>query len=118
MLGFPGETRDDAERTRSFLSGHAGEIGWLNLALLNLPRDAAWPGSAAADGAPEPAFPRGEEPLGLYRPAPASGGWGRAEARRFLQKELLGDAPIREIAGRTPPWFTSSHAFFFRPSGG
>jgi hypothetical protein len=106
MLGFPGETRGDAERTRSFLSDHAGEIGWLNLAILNLPRDAAWPGSTGEDGAAEPAFLRGEEPLGLYRPVPARGGWGRAEARRFLRKELLGDASIREIA------------VFFRPVAG
>lgn len=117
MLGFPGETREDAERTREFLSGHAGEIGWLNLAIMNLPRDASLPGGPGPDDAPGHAFPRGEETLGLYRPSPARDGWGRAQARRFLQRELLGDASIREIAARTPPWFTSSHAFFFRPSG-
>ncbi|MEW6719356.1 MAG: radical SAM protein [Thermodesulfobacteriota bacterium] len=106
MLGFPGETRDDAERTRCFLADRAGEIGWLNLSILNLPRD-------AEGTCPEYCDP--EEPLGLYRPVPEGDGWGRAQARRFLQRELLGEAAIREIAGRTPPWFTSSHAFFFRP---
>ena len=118
MLGFPGETRGDAERTKAFLSGHAGVIGWLNLAIMNLPRDASLPEDPGAGEAAVRAFPRGAETLGLYRPAPASGGWGRAEARRFLEGELLGDASIREIAARTPPWFTSSHAFFFRSSGG
>jgi hypothetical protein len=53
----------------------------------------------------------------LYRPVPDGGGWGRTQARRFLGKELLGDPRIRRIVTRTPPWFTSSHAFFFRPGG-
>jgi hypothetical protein len=116
MLGFPGETREDAERTREFLSAHAAEIGWLNLAIMNLPRDASLPGEPGPDDAPGRAFPSGVETLGLYRPSPARGGWGRAQARRFLQRELLGDAAIRGIAARTPPWFTSNHAFFFRAS--
>lgn len=118
MLGFPGETRADAELTRRFLADHAGRIGWLNLAIMNLPRDAAWDGAPGEGDAPGRPPPRGEETLGLYRPVPARDGWGRAQARRFLQGELLGDASIREIAGRTPPWFTSSHAFFFRSAGG
>ena len=115
MLGVPGETRDDAERTRAFLAAHAGEIGFLNLSILNLPRDAAVPGMPEEPDLPVPPFPGNGEPLGLYRPVPDRGEWGRAQARRFLQKELLADASIRAIAGRTPPWFTSSHAFFFRP---
>lgn len=101
MLGVPGETRDDASLTLEFLSGHAGEIGFLNLSILNLPRE---------EGPPL----REDQPLGLYRPVPSCGGWGRAEARRFLRERLLGDPSIRAIVARTPPWFTSNHAFFFR----
>jgi hypothetical protein len=115
MLGAPEETEIDAERTRSFLSEHAGEIGFLNLSILNLPRDASWP-EIAGGGAPrEGGFNDEDEPLGLYRRVPASDGWGRAQAKRFLQRRILGDPAIRAIAGRTPPWFGDSHAVFFRP---
>src|SRR3990170_3505480 len=114
MLGAPGETETDAERTLSFLSGHAGEIGFLNLSILNLPRDASWPGLAERGATGEDGSSDGDEPLGLYRPVPAGEGWGRAPARRFLRQRILGDPSIRAIAARTPPWFGDSHAFFFR----
>lgn len=114
MLGAPGETEIDAGRTRSFLSEHAGEIGFLNLSILNMPRGATWPGIVEANAPREGGFNDEDEPLGLYRQAPASDGWGRAQARRFLQKRILGDPAIRAIAARTPPWFGDSHAFFFR----
>jgi hypothetical protein len=114
MLGAPGETETDAERTRSFLAEHAGEIGFLNLSILNLPREASWPGLADGSAPREGGFPDEDEPLGLYRRVPAGDGWGRAQAKRFLQKRILGDPAIRAIAARTPPWFGDSHAFFFR----
>ena len=114
MLGAPGETETDAERTRSFLAEHAGEIGFLNLSILNMPRDASWSGIAEGGAPREGGFNDEDEPLGLYRRVPASDGWGRAQARRFLQKRILGDPAIRAIAARTPPWFGDSHAFFFR----
>jgi hypothetical protein len=114
MLGAPGETEADAERTRSFLSEHAGEIGFLNLSILNMPRDACWTGIAEGGAPREGGFNDEDEPLGLYRPVREGDGWGRAQARRFLQKRILGDPAIRAIAARTPPWFGDSHAFFFR----
>jgi len=113
MLGAPGETETDAERTRSFLAAHAGEIGFLNLSILNLPREASWPGLAEGGVPPERGFQAGG-PLRLYRRVPVSDGWGRAQAQRFLQKRILGDPAIRAIAARTPPWFGDSHAVFFR----
>jgi len=116
MFGAPGETETDAERTRSFLAEHAGEIGFLNLSILNLPRGASWPGGYAGGSASrEDGFPDDDPPLGLYRKVPASDGWGRMQARRFLQRRILGDPAIRAIAARTPPWFGDSHAVFFRP---
>jgi hypothetical protein len=117
MLGVPEETETDAERTRSFLAEHAGAIGFLNLSILNMPRDASWSGSGEGGALREGGFNDEDEPLGLYRRVPASDGWGRAQARRFLQKRILGDPAIRAIAARTPPWFGDSHAFFFRPGG-
>jgi hypothetical protein len=118
MLGIPGETRDDAERTLAFLAKRTGQIGFLNLSILNLPRDAAWEGPPEGCDPGERAISEGNEPLGLYRPMPDRGGWGRTQARRFLSRELLGVPAIREIAGRTPPWFTSNHAVFFRQGPG
>jgi len=114
MLGAPGETETDAERTRSFLAEHAGEIGFLNLSILNLPREASWPGLAEGDAPSESGFPGEEEPLRLYRRVPAGNGWGRAQAKRFLRRRILGDPAIRAVAARTPPWFGDSHAVFFR----
>jgi hypothetical protein len=114
MLGAPGETETDAERTRTFLADHAGKIGFLNLSILNLPREATWPGIPGGDAASEGGFQDENEPLGLYRPVPEGGGWGRAHARRFLRQKILGDPEIRAIAARTPPWFGDSHAIFFR----
>jgi len=114
MLGAPGEAEADAERTLSFLAEHAGEIGFLNLSILNMPRDASWAGTAGGSAPREGGFNDGDEPLGLYRAVPGGDGWGRAQARRFLQKRILGDPAIRAIAARTPPWFGDSHACFFR----
>jgi hypothetical protein len=113
MLGAPGETQADAERTLRFLSEHAEAIGFLNLSILNLPRDASWPGLSGGSSSRGDGFPDEGEPLGLYRPSPATSGWGRTQARRFLQKRILGDPAIRAIVARTPPWFGDSHAFFF-----
>jgi hypothetical protein len=114
MLGAPGETESDAERTRAFLVEHAEKIGFLNLSILNLPREASWPGIAGGTPPPESGFLDEVEPLGLYRHVPASDGWGRVQAKRFLQKRILGEPAIRAIAARTPPWFGDSHAVFFR----
>jgi hypothetical protein len=118
MLGAPGEGRADAENTAAFLAEHAGEIAFLNLSILNLPREASWAGGPDRGPSGDEALGGGTDPLGLYRPVPERGGWGRAQARRFLQKELLGHPSIRAIAGRTPPWFTSNHAPFFRTRPG
>jgi len=114
MLGAPGETETDADRTREFLSEHAGEIGFLNLSILNLPREASWPGLAEGGVPSEGGFQCEDEPLRLYRRVPVSDGWGRAQAKRYLQRRILGDPAIRAIAARTPPWFGDSHAVFFR----
>jgi hypothetical protein len=105
MLGYPGETAEDAERTLAFLEEHAGAIDYLNLSILNLPREA---GSAGWS----------DDPLGLYRPVPPTAGWGRSQARRFLSRRILGSPALRGIVARTPPGFASNHAFFFRGESG
>jgi len=101
LLGTPGETEAEAEETLRFLEAHAPVIGFLNLAIMNLPR-------ATAEGdLPE------EEPLGFYRQSLPSPGWDRAAVRRFLHGRLLGSPAIRAVVNRTPPVFTSNHAFLF-----
>jgi len=113
MLGTPGETREDAQLTQAFLEAHAAQIGFLNLAIMNLPRDAALLDEPERHGISGSALLEEDEPLGLYHSFEPAGGWGRAEARRFLKEQLLGSAAIREIVARTPPFFTSNHAFLF-----
>jgi radical SAM superfamily enzyme YgiQ (UPF0313 family) len=116
LLGTPGETEGDGERTLAFLERNARAIGWLNLAIFNLPRDSVFAADPEAHGIrlrPD----RGDE-LRLYKAFDPDEGWGRGEARRFLQKRILGSPSLRAIAKRTPPLFTSNHAFLFPPGGG
>jgi Radical SAM superfamily len=113
MLGVPGETESDAERTLEFLERHAESIGFLNLAIMNLPRESELLASPQAAGIATLLPLSEDEPLGLYRGFTPVSGWGRSEARRFLQQRLLASPAIRAIAQRTPPLFTSNHAFLF-----
>ncbi len=117
MLGTPGETEADAEQTLVFLELHAAEIGFLNLAIMNLPRASGLLENPQEYGivATEPI--EADSPLGLYQKFHSDGDWNRAAARRFLEQRLLGSAAIRGIVNRTPPLFTSNHAFFFSCSG-
>lgn len=118
MLGTPGETEADAELTRRFLEEHASEIGFLNLAIMNLPRDARLLEEPQSHGIRSSSLLGESEPLGLYQSFESTPGWGRTQARRFLRSRLLGSPAIRQIVARTPPLFTSNHAFLFAPSQG
>lgn len=113
MLGVPGETEADAAQTLGFLEAHAENIGFLNLAIMNLPRESELLDSPRAAGIAALSPLPEDEPLGLYRNFTPVGGWGRSEARRFLQRRLLASPAIRAIVQRTPPLFTSNHAFLF-----
>ncbi len=116
MLGTPGETEADATLTLRFLERHADEIDYLNLALMNLPRESGLLADPERCGIRASSLHAGSGPLGLYRTFEPATGWGRGAARRFLQRRLLGSPSIRKIVGRTPPYFTSNHAFLFRPT--
>jgi hypothetical protein len=106
MLGTPEESDAEVAATEEFLLRHADAIGFLNLALMNLPRDSelAAGGAGLLDAA---------APLGLYR---SLAGAERSVARRALSR-LQQQPAIRAILRRTPPCFTSNHAFFFSPPG-
>lgn len=103
LLGTPGETAEEAGQTRDFLEAHADHIDYLNLAIMNMPRHSALAAEADAGAA---------KPLDLYLPMDEDAA-ERRTARRFLQGELLASAAIKAIVHRTPPLFTSNHAFFF-----
>ena len=105
MLGTPDETDEDRHLTLAFLEEHAERIGFLNLAIMNLPRDSAL---AEPDRLPGTT----DQPLSLYRQVDEEAVQRRA-ARRFLHQRLLTSPAIRAIVGRTPPLFTSNHAVFF-----
>lgn len=113
MLGTPGETEADAEQTLHFLEQHAADIGFLNIAIMNLPRESGLLREERQGAIKASALWDEAEPLGLYRSFEPAAGWGRAEARRFLKQRLLASPPIKEIVKRTPPIFTSNHAVFF-----
>lgn len=115
MLGTPGETKADAVLTRDFLQQHAPHIDYLNLAIMNLPRASELLAAPEQYGIAGAELCDADSPLSLYRRFLPSGDWNRASARRFLDQELLGTPAIRAIVKRTPPLFTSSHAFFFPP---
>ncbi|MEZ4599858.1 MAG: radical SAM protein [Syntrophotaleaceae bacterium] len=105
MLGTPEETEEDRRLTLAFLEKHAASIDFLNLAIMNLPKDSVLPGEGSLPDSKE-------DSLALYRPVDEEAVQRRA-ARRFLQRELLASPAIRAIVHRTPPLFTSNHAMFF-----
>jgi len=115
MLGTPGETEADAVQTLNFLETHADAIGFLNLAIMNLPRESGLLADPAGAGIADSQLLDDDAPLGLYRSFAPAEGWGRREARRFLDRRLLASPAIRAILRRTPPLFTSNHAFLFPP---
>jgi hypothetical protein len=113
MLGTPGETEVDAELTLEFLERHADQIGFLNLAIMNMPRASELLDNPELYGISATDAVAADNPLGLYQRFHTDNSWDRAAARHFLDKRLLKSPTIRAIAKRTPPLFTSNHAVFF-----
>lgn len=108
LFGTAAETRKAAEKTLQFTVTHSDRIGFLNLAIFNLP----------AHGPDVPQLSTSEfydGDLSLYRSFKHPGGWHRQEVRRFLDREFARHPAIAPILRRDPPIFTSSHAPFFYP---
>jgi hypothetical protein len=108
MFGMPGETREDACLTLSFVARHAPWIDYLNCAILNLPR-----GLEDAHEVETFPFSDADRDLSLYTDFRHPDGMDRREARRFLQGEFKRHPAITPILRRDPPAFTSSHAALF-----
>jgi radical SAM superfamily enzyme YgiQ (UPF0313 family) len=106
LFGTPAETPAAARRTLDFTVSHAAEIGFLNLAVFNLPVY-----SSETEDLDTGEFYAGD--LSLYKPFVHPQGWNRREVKRFLEKEFKKEPGIAAILRRTSPFFTSNHAPFF-----
>jgi len=105
LFGTPAEDRSAALRTRDFVAARADRIGFLNLAVFNLPAS-----SPEARSLETRSFFEGD--LGLYKEFRHPSGWDRPEVRRFIAEDFESVPEIRAIARRTPAVFNSSHAPF------
>ncbi len=105
LFGTPAEDRDAAFRTRDFVASNAPRIGFLNVAVFNLPAS-----SEEAKRLDTASFYDGE--LSLYRDFAHPRGWNRQDVREFLAKDFEADPAIKAILARDVPVFTSNLAPF------
>jgi hypothetical protein len=106
LFGTPAETPDSARKTLEFTVQHADEIGFLNLALFNMPV-----GSPEADKLGTGSFYEGD--LSLYTGFSHPAGWDRKQVRQFIENEFKRHQAVSAILKKDPPFFTSNHAAFF-----
>jgi radical SAM superfamily enzyme YgiQ (UPF0313 family) len=106
LFGTPAETEASARKTLEFTVRHSDSIGFLNLAIFNMPV------CGEADPAVETrGFYEGD--LSLYTDFVHPHGWDRRRVRQFLEKEFRRHPSISRILKNDPPLFTSNHAPFF-----
>jgi radical SAM superfamily enzyme YgiQ (UPF0313 family) len=106
LFGTPPETIREARRTLEFTVQHHDQIGFLNLALFNLPIYAREDQKLETEK-----FYEGD--LSLYTGFSHPQGWNRNLVRQFLDKEFKRHPAIASILRRDPPIFSSNHAPFF-----
>lgn len=106
LFGTPAETEAEARHTMEFVARHRDAIGFLNLALFNMPVNA---GEAGEYGT-EPFY---DGDLSLYTAFHHPQGWQRKQVRRFLADEFKRNPAVAAILKNDPPLFTSNHAPFF-----
>ncbi len=106
LFGTPPETLYEARNTLDFVVRHKDEIGFLNLALFNMPVCSQETGNYETSS-----FYEGD--LSLYTDFRHPGGWDRRRVRDFLDKEFRKHRAVSEILRKDPPVFTSNHAPFF-----
>jgi hypothetical protein len=110
LFGTPVETEAAARRTLEFVVRHHGAIGFMNLAIFNMPINA----EEAGDYGTEPFY---EGDLSLYTGFRHPLGWDRKQVRRFLANEFKRNPAVAAILKNDPPLFTSNHAPFFTKWG-
>jgi hypothetical protein len=111
LFGTPAEGLKEARRTLDFIVEHQDCIGFLNLAVFNMPIHG-----------PEVQLVETktfyEADLSLYTRFDHPKGWSRPLVRQFLDKEFKRHPAIAPILRRDPPVFTSNHAPFFTMNEG
>jgi len=105
LFGTPPETAAGAERTLEFTAAMRECIGYLNVAIFNMPAQGP---EAQTFGA----LPFYEGDLSLYTDFVHPAGWDRKSVRAFLDREFRRHPSIAPILRRDPPFFTSNHAPF------
>jgi hypothetical protein len=106
LFGTPPEGQAEARRTLEFVVKHHDEIGFLNLAIFNMP---IYGPETQKIGTKT--FYEGD--LSLYTDFDHPKGWTRQRVRQFLDKEFKRHPAVAAILRRDPPVFTSNHAPFF-----
>jgi radical SAM superfamily enzyme YgiQ (UPF0313 family) len=106
LFGTPPEGLIEARRTLEFVVRHHDCIGFLNLAIFNMPIY-----GPEAQQMETKTFYEGN--LSLYASFDHPKGWSRQLIRQFLDKEFKRHPAIASILRRDPPVFTSNHAPFF-----
>ena len=105
LFGTPWETLSSARRTLEFTVRHREEIGFLNLAVFNMPLCGQRRQFKTSHFYPAD--------LSLYTDFVHPGGWDRRTVRSFLENEFKRQKEISSILKKDPPLFTSNHAPFF-----
>jgi len=106
LFGTPPEGLTEARRTLEFVVKHQDCVGFLNLAIFNMPIY-----GPEVRQMETRAFYDGD--LSLYTSFDHPKGWSRQLIRQFLDKEFKRHPAIASILRRDPPVFTSNHAPFF-----
>jgi radical SAM superfamily enzyme YgiQ (UPF0313 family) len=106
LFGTPPEGPTEARKTLRFIVEHQDLIGFLNLAIFNMPIH-----GPDVDKLETQTFYEGD--LSLYTSFDHPKGWSRPWIRQFLDKEFKRHPAIAQILRRDPPVFTSNHAPFF-----
>ena len=106
LFGTPAESLEEARKTLEFAVTHSDRIGFLNLALFNLPVN-----GLETQKLETQEFYEGD--LSLYTGFVHPRGWNRNIVRQFLDGEFKKHPAIAPILRRDPPLFTSNHAPFF-----
>ena len=107
LFGTPSESLTEARATLDFTVRHHEAIGFLNLAIFNLPVCS----QRALQLETSPLY---EGDLSLYTGFRHPKGWDRGAVRQFLDKEFKRHAAVKKILNQDPPFFTSNHAPFFK----
>jgi hypothetical protein len=106
LFGTPSEDEKSAKKTMDFTIRHHHEIGFLNIAVFNLPLASPEVSTLKVNE-----FYDGD--LSLYTDFIHPKDWSRRKIRIFLSKEFKRHPAIAPIIQRDPPFFTSNHAPLF-----